>query len=98
MCPSADSVYRKCLANGTWALKGNYSMCKAILHEEVSDVSLRLLNVCLRSQSLASAARHFHLRAALLCTCDVLIGTEHADPNRAAFATNMPRGGKLRPE
>lgn len=32
----ADNVYRKCLANGTWALKGNYSMCKAILHEEVS--------------------------------------------------------------
>ena len=33
--PRADNVYRKCLANGTWALKGNYSMCKAILHEEV---------------------------------------------------------------
>eukprot|EP00064_Thunnus_orientalis_P008546 superscaffoldBa00001024_g8569 len=36
--PAAEScgynVYRKCLANGTWALKGNYSMCKAILHEE----------------------------------------------------------------
>ena len=32
---SSDNVYRKCLANGTWALKGNYSMCKAILHEEV---------------------------------------------------------------
>lgn len=30
-----DNVYRRCLANGTWALKGNYSMCKAILHEEV---------------------------------------------------------------
>ncbi|KAK2884394.1 hypothetical protein Q8A73_020868 [Channa argus] len=29
-----DNVYRKCLANGTWASKGNYSMCKAILHEE----------------------------------------------------------------
>ncbi|KAJ3608053.1 hypothetical protein NHX12_025103 [Muraenolepis orangiensis] len=31
---SADNVYRRCLANGTWALKGNYSMCKAILHQE----------------------------------------------------------------
>ncbi|PWA21504.1 hypothetical protein CCH79_00003241 [Gambusia affinis] len=29
-----NNVYRKCLENGTWALKGNYSMCKAILHEE----------------------------------------------------------------
>lgn len=27
----ADNVYRKCLENGTWALKGNYSMCTAIL-------------------------------------------------------------------
>ncbi|XP_061564443.1 corticotropin-releasing factor receptor 1 isoform X2 [Cololabis saira] len=31
---TTNNVYRKCLANGTWALKGNYSMCKAILHEE----------------------------------------------------------------
>lgn len=31
----ADNVYRKCLANGTWAQKGNYSMCHAII-EEVS--------------------------------------------------------------
>lgn len=32
---STDNVYRKCLANGTWAQKGNYSMCHAII-EEVS--------------------------------------------------------------
>uniref|UniRef100_A0A668S7E8 Corticotropin-releasing factor receptor 1 n=1 Tax=Oreochromis aureus TaxID=47969 RepID=A0A668S7E8_OREAU len=32
---TTNNVYRRCLANGTWALKGNYSMCKAILHEEV---------------------------------------------------------------
>uniref|UniRef100_A0A3Q3R163 Corticotropin-releasing factor receptor 1 n=1 Tax=Monopterus albus TaxID=43700 RepID=A0A3Q3R163_MONAL len=31
---TTNNVYRKCLANGTWALKGNYSMCKAILHDE----------------------------------------------------------------
>ncbi|XP_067100660.1 corticotropin-releasing factor receptor 1-like isoform X1 [Osmerus mordax] len=31
---TTNNVYRKCQANGTWALKGNYSMCKAILHEE----------------------------------------------------------------
>uniref|UniRef100_A0A3B3UUS2 Corticotropin-releasing factor receptor 1 n=1 Tax=Poecilia latipinna TaxID=48699 RepID=A0A3B3UUS2_9TELE len=31
---TTNNVYRKCLENGTWALKGNYSMCKAILHEE----------------------------------------------------------------
>ncbi|KAF3853969.1 hypothetical protein F7725_014657 [Dissostichus mawsoni] len=31
---TTNNVYKKCLANGTWALKGNYSMCKAILHEE----------------------------------------------------------------
>uniref|UniRef100_H3D2S0 Corticotropin releasing hormone receptor 1 n=1 Tax=Tetraodon nigroviridis TaxID=99883 RepID=H3D2S0_TETNG len=31
---TTNSVYRKCLANGTWALKGNYSMCTAILYEE----------------------------------------------------------------
>uniref|UniRef100_A0A3Q4IG59 Corticotropin releasing hormone receptor 1 n=1 Tax=Neolamprologus brichardi TaxID=32507 RepID=A0A3Q4IG59_NEOBR len=31
---TTNNVYRRCLANGTWALKGNYSMCKAILHEE----------------------------------------------------------------
>ncbi|XP_054613970.1 uncharacterized protein LOC129170430 isoform X3 [Dunckerocampus dactyliophorus] len=31
---TTNSVYRKCLANGTWAAKGNYSMCKAILHQE----------------------------------------------------------------
>lgn len=42
---SADNVYRKCLANGTWALKGNYSMCKAILHEEVR--RQRVVFVCM---------------------------------------------------
>uniref|UniRef100_A0A8C6SVK4 Corticotropin releasing hormone receptor 1 n=1 Tax=Neogobius melanostomus TaxID=47308 RepID=A0A8C6SVK4_9GOBI len=31
---TTSNVYRKCQANGTWALKGNYSMCKAILDEE----------------------------------------------------------------
>nr|XP_057923305.1 corticotropin-releasing factor receptor 1 isoform X1 [Doryrhamphus excisus] len=31
---TTNSVYRKCLANGTWAAKGNYSMCQAILHQE----------------------------------------------------------------
>ncbi|XP_068592914.1 corticotropin-releasing factor receptor 1-like isoform X1 [Cebidichthys violaceus] len=31
---TTNNVYRNCLVNGTWALKGNYSMCKAILHEE----------------------------------------------------------------
>ncbi|XP_013870274.1 corticotropin-releasing factor receptor 1 isoform X3 [Austrofundulus limnaeus] len=31
---TTNNVYRKCLTNGTWAPKGNYSMCKAILHEE----------------------------------------------------------------
>ncbi|XP_077595375.1 corticotropin-releasing factor receptor 1-like [Stigmatopora nigra] len=31
---TTNSVYRKCLRNGTWAPKGNYSMCKAILHQE----------------------------------------------------------------
>ena len=31
-----DSVYRKCLANGTWALKGNYSQCRAILNTQVT--------------------------------------------------------------
>ncbi|CAB1417474.1 unnamed protein product [Pleuronectes platessa] len=30
---SEYNVYRNCLSNGTWALKGNYSMCKAILEE-----------------------------------------------------------------
>ncbi|TKS89392.1 Corticotropin-releasing factor receptor 1 [Collichthys lucidus] len=36
---TTNNVYRKCLANGTWALKGNYSMCKAILHEEMQSES-----------------------------------------------------------
>uniref|UniRef100_A0A3Q2P874 Corticotropin-releasing factor receptor 1 n=1 Tax=Fundulus heteroclitus TaxID=8078 RepID=A0A3Q2P874_FUNHE len=31
---TTNNVYRKCLENGTWALKGNYSMCKEILHKE----------------------------------------------------------------
>ncbi|XP_061667257.1 corticotropin-releasing factor receptor 1-like isoform X12 [Syngnathoides biaculeatus] len=31
---TTNSVYRTCLANGTWAAKGNYSMCTAILHQE----------------------------------------------------------------
>ncbi|XP_061886616.1 corticotropin-releasing factor receptor 1 isoform X1 [Entelurus aequoreus] len=31
---TTSSVYRKCLANGTWAARGNYSMCQAILHQE----------------------------------------------------------------
>lgn len=30
-----DNVYRECLANGTWAKKGNYSQCQEILNEEV---------------------------------------------------------------
>ncbi|KAK1799316.1 hypothetical protein P4O66_007562 [Electrophorus voltai] len=29
-----DNVYRECLANGTWAKKGNYSQCQEILNEE----------------------------------------------------------------
>ncbi|XP_058477586.1 corticotropin-releasing factor receptor 1-like isoform X1 [Solea solea] len=28
---TTNNVYRKCLENGTWALKGNYSMCTPIL-------------------------------------------------------------------
>ncbi|KPP58966.1 corticotropin-releasing factor receptor 1-like [Scleropages formosus] len=28
------SVFRECLSNGTWAMKGNYSQCRAILNEE----------------------------------------------------------------
>ncbi|KAL2102036.1 hypothetical protein ACEWY4_003797 [Coilia grayii] len=31
---TSNSVYRKCLANGTWALKGNYSQCRAILNTQ----------------------------------------------------------------
>ncbi|XP_019730204.1 corticotropin-releasing factor receptor 1-like isoform X1 [Hippocampus comes] len=31
---TTNNVYRKCLSNGTWAAKGNYSMCKAILNQE----------------------------------------------------------------
>lgn len=30
-----DNVIRECLANGTWAKKGNYSLCQEILTEEV---------------------------------------------------------------
>ncbi|CAL8301856.1 unnamed protein product [Lota lota] len=31
---TTNSVYRRCLDNGSWAVKGNYTMCKAILHQE----------------------------------------------------------------
>ncbi|XP_059893763.1 corticotropin-releasing factor receptor 1-like [Gadus macrocephalus] len=31
---TTNSVYRRCLSNGSWAVKGNYSMCKAILYQE----------------------------------------------------------------
>lgn len=31
----ADKIFRKCLANGTWASKSNYSQCKAILSVQV---------------------------------------------------------------
>ncbi|XP_075891111.1 corticotropin-releasing factor receptor 1 [Nelusetta ayraudi] len=31
---TTNNVYRKCLANGTWAQKGNYSMCHAIIEEK----------------------------------------------------------------
>ncbi|XP_062388569.1 corticotropin-releasing factor receptor 1-like [Sardina pilchardus] len=31
---TTNSVYRTCLANGTWALKGNYSQCRAILNTQ----------------------------------------------------------------
>uniref|UniRef100_A0A8B9JRW8 Corticotropin releasing hormone receptor 1 n=1 Tax=Astyanax mexicanus TaxID=7994 RepID=A0A8B9JRW8_ASTMX len=29
---TTNKIFRKCLANGTWASKGNYSQCKAILN------------------------------------------------------------------
>uniref|UniRef100_A0A4W4ERU6 Corticotropin-releasing factor receptor 1 n=1 Tax=Electrophorus electricus TaxID=8005 RepID=A0A4W4ERU6_ELEEL len=31
---TTNNVYRECLANGTWAKKGNYSQCQEILNEE----------------------------------------------------------------
>uniref|UniRef100_A0A3B4ANR6 Corticotropin-releasing factor receptor 1 n=1 Tax=Periophthalmus magnuspinnatus TaxID=409849 RepID=A0A3B4ANR6_9GOBI len=31
---TTNNVYRKCQTNGTWAAKGNYSMCKPILEGE----------------------------------------------------------------
>uniref|UniRef100_A0A8C9SPY1 Corticotropin-releasing factor receptor 1 n=1 Tax=Scleropages formosus TaxID=113540 RepID=A0A8C9SPY1_SCLFO len=31
---TTNNVYRECLSNGTWAMKGNYSQCQAILNEE----------------------------------------------------------------
>lgn len=54
---SADNVYRKCLANGTWALKGNYSMCKAILHEEVRRHGWCLC-ACVLSDEAPSCMKH----------------------------------------
>ncbi|XP_049615825.1 corticotropin-releasing factor receptor 1 isoform X3 [Syngnathus scovelli] len=41
---TTNSVYRKCLSNGTWAPKGNYSMCKAILHQEAKKKELMPLS------------------------------------------------------
>lgn len=41
--PSTDNVYRKCLANGTWAQKGNYSMCHAIIEEVSVCVAVKYL-------------------------------------------------------
>ncbi|MFT7797629.1 corticotropin-releasing factor receptor 1 isoform X1 [Arapaima gigas] len=32
---TTNNVYRECLSNGTWAMKGNYSQCQAILNEEL---------------------------------------------------------------
>uniref|UniRef100_A0A8B9JRC9 Corticotropin releasing hormone receptor 1 n=1 Tax=Astyanax mexicanus TaxID=7994 RepID=A0A8B9JRC9_ASTMX len=32
---TTNKIFRKCLANGTWASKGNYSQCKAILNVQV---------------------------------------------------------------
>ncbi|XP_026875472.2 corticotropin-releasing factor receptor 1-like, partial [Electrophorus electricus] len=31
---TTNKIFRKCLANGTWASKGNYSQCKAILNTQ----------------------------------------------------------------
>ncbi|KAJ8416034.1 hypothetical protein AAFF_G00380560 [Aldrovandia affinis] len=31
---TTNNVYRECLSNGTWAMKGNYSQCQEILNEE----------------------------------------------------------------
>lgn len=38
----SDNVYRECLANGTWAKKGNYSQCQEILNEEVRACAQRV--------------------------------------------------------
>ncbi|XP_035002565.1 corticotropin-releasing factor receptor 1 isoform X2 [Hippoglossus stenolepis] len=39
---TTNNVYRNCLSNGTWALKGNYSMCKAILEEKKSKMHYQI--------------------------------------------------------
>lgn len=76
---TTNSVYRKCLANGTWALKGNYSQCRAILNTQKKSklhyriaVIINYLGHCLSLLALLLAFALFLCLRSIRCLRNII--------------------------
>uniref|UniRef100_A0A3P8VRF3 Corticotropin releasing hormone receptor 1 n=1 Tax=Cynoglossus semilaevis TaxID=244447 RepID=A0A3P8VRF3_CYNSE len=75
---TTNNVYRKCLENGTWALKGNYSMCTAILdtnkykmHYQIA-VIINFLGHCISMVALLIAFFLFLCLRSIRCLRNII--------------------------
>uniref|UniRef100_A0A8C4ZB52 Corticotropin-releasing factor receptor 1 n=1 Tax=Gadus morhua TaxID=8049 RepID=A0A8C4ZB52_GADMO len=75
---TTNSVYRRCLSNGSWAVKGNYSMCKAILYQERSKmhyqiaVIINFLGHCVSLVALLTAFCLFLCLRSIRCLRNII--------------------------